>query len=93
MTRFRNILAVYNGTNGSEAVLDQSIAVARGQNARLTLLKQLASGETPDEAQKRLRRIVPWIVQQGVVKVETAVTAALVGGPLFLVLLRRRAGW
>ena len=74
MTRFRNILAVYNGTNGSEAVLDQAIAVAHAHNARLTLLKQLASGDSTDEAQMRLRRIVPWIVQQGVVKVETAVT-------------------
>ena len=75
MTRFRNILAVYNGTNGSEAVLEQAAAIAEAQGARLTLLKQLAAGDSLDEANKRLRRVVPWIVQQGVVRVETLVTA------------------
>jgi universal stress protein E len=74
MTRFHNILAVYNGTTGSEAVLEQAVAVAHAGQARLTLLKQLGPGDTVDEAQKRLRRILPWIVQQGVVKVETDVT-------------------
>lgn len=75
MTRFRNILAVYNGTTGSEAVLEQAVAVAHAEAARLTLLKQLGPGDSVDEAQMRLRRILPWIVQQGVVKVETHVTA------------------
>jgi len=75
MIRFHNILAVYNGTTGSEAVLEQAVAVANAHDARLTLLKQVGVGNSVDEAHKRLRRIVPWIVQQGVVKVETAVTA------------------
>lgn len=75
MTYFRNILAIYNGAAGSEAVLEQAVAVARTPGARLTLLKQLDAGEFADEAQKRLQRLIPWIVQQGVVKIETAVTA------------------
>jgi universal stress protein E len=75
MTRFHNILAVYNGTTGSEAVLEQAVAVARAEDARLTLLKQAGPGDSVDEARKRLRRVLPWIVQQGVVKVETDVTA------------------
>jgi nucleotide-binding universal stress UspA family protein len=73
MICFDNILAVYNGTHGSEAVLEQAIAVARAQNARLTLLRHVGPDETEDLAHMRLRRIVPWIVQQGVAKVETAV--------------------
>jgi universal stress protein E len=75
MTRFRNILAVYNGSTGSEAVLEQAVAVARAEKARLTLLRQCGPGDSVDEARKRLWRILPWIVQQGVVKVETAVAA------------------
>jgi len=75
MTRFRNIVAVYNGTPGSEAVLEQALAVARAERARLTLLKQVVPGGSVEEAQKGLRRILPWIVQQGVVRVDTVVTA------------------
>jgi len=74
MTRFRNILAVYNGTMGSEAVLEQAVAVANAQDARLTLLRQVGAGASAEEAHKQLRRIVPWVVQQGVAKIETAVT-------------------
>lgn len=74
MNRFRNILAVYNDTVGSEAVLEQAVAVARAQGARLTLLKQVASTEAVEDARKRLRRIVPWVVQEGVTRVDTEVT-------------------
>lgn len=74
MTCFRNILAVYNGTMGSEAVLEQAVAVANAQDARLTLLKQVDAGASTEEAHKQLRRIVPWVVQQGIAKIETAVT-------------------
>lgn len=74
MTRFRNILAVYNGTMGSEAVLEQAVAVANAQDARLTLLRHVGVGASSEEAHKQLRRIVPWVVQQGVAKIETAVT-------------------
>lgn len=103
MTRFRNILAVYNGSTGSEAVLEQAIAVAQGQDTRLTLLRQPGPGDSVEEAQKRLRRILPWIVQQGVVKVETAIApdrayqeivrqVALKGHDLVIVSAGRAAG-
>lgn len=75
MPYFRNILAIYNGAAGSEAVLEQAVTIARASGARLTLLKQLGTGDSAGEARKRLKRLVPWIVQQGVVKIESEVTA------------------
>jgi nucleotide-binding universal stress UspA family protein len=82
MKRFKNILAVYDESVGSEAVLDQAVTLARTNGAQLTLVnpvgeKPLSAGALED-AQKRLPRIVPWITQEGVKQVATEV---LVGTP------------
>jgi nucleotide-binding universal stress UspA family protein len=82
MKRFKNILAVYDESVGSEAVLEQAVSLARTNGAQLTLVNTV--GEKPlsagalEEARTRLPRIVPWITQEGVKKVATAV---LVGRP------------
>ena len=82
MKRFRNILAVYNGCVGSEAVLEQAVSLARRNAARLTLVNVLEDyphcADVLREARKRLSRIEPWVAQEGVPDIATTV---LVGTP------------
>lgn len=81
MNRFRNILAVHDGGPGSDDVLVQSVALARANGARLTVVRpqpgERALGMA-DEARRHLGRLVPWIVQEGVGE---ATTDVLVGTP------------
>jgi nucleotide-binding universal stress UspA family protein len=89
MKRFKNILAVYDESVGSEAVLDQAVTLARTNGARLTLVntmgEKLLAPASLEEARKRLPRIVPWITQEGV---KTVATAVLVGTP-YLEIIRQ----
>jgi nucleotide-binding universal stress UspA family protein len=89
MKRFKNILAVYDESVGSEAVLDQAVSLARTNGARLTLVNTVGEKPLPpaalEEARKRLPRIVPWITQEGV---KTVATAVLVGTP-YLEIIRQ----
>lgn len=81
MKRFRNILAVYNGCVGSETVLEQAVSLARNNAARLTLVnaqEDIPSTDALREAQKRLSRIEPWVIREGVPDVATTV---LIGTP------------
>ncbi len=77
MRRFKNILAVYDERAGSEAALEHAVALARANGARLTLVNPIGeksrTASALEAAEKRLRRIVPWIVQEGVTDVDTAV--------------------
>jgi len=81
MNRFRNILAVYNGCFGSETVLEQAVSLARNNGARLTLVNTQEGFHSADayrEARKRLSRIEPWVIREGVRDVATTV---LIGSP------------
>jgi nucleotide-binding universal stress UspA family protein len=81
MDRFRNILAVYGDEAGSDDVLVQAVSIARRTDARLTIVG-CSTQPRPDrlvaEARRRMTRIAPWIVQEGVRDVTTDI---LVGTP------------
>lgn len=88
MNRFRNILAVYNDAPGADDVLVQAVALARANGARLTVVdthENPKSAWLVEEARRRLRRIIPWITQEGVSEVTTDV---LVGTP-YVEIIRR----
>ncbi len=76
MKRFKNILAVYSDGPGGDDALVQAISLARANQARLTVASCL---EFPgpvgflEVARRRLCRITPWIVQEGVNEVTTSV--------------------
>jgi universal stress protein E len=80
--KLKNILAIYDDAVGSDDVLVRAIVLARAANARLTVAKPLnqhpESLSAIEEAHRRLRRIVPWIEQEGVHFVSTEI---LVGTP------------
>lgn len=81
MNRFKRILAVYDDAPGGDDVLVQSVALARANGARLAIVNPLSNPRSPeivDEARRRLRRLLPWVAQEGVTDVSTRV---LVGRP------------
>ena len=63
MRRFKNILAVYDDGVGADDVFSQSVALARVNNARLTLidvaLTHQATQALLEERRKRLERRQP----------------------------------
>lgn len=77
MNGFHDILAVYDNAVGGDDVLVQAIILARDSGAKLTVARiQDESG--PDtaacgEMKRRLTRLVPWIAQEGVTRVETTI--------------------
>jgi universal stress protein E len=76
MTRFKNILAVYNYGPGGDDVLVQAVNMASAVGAKLTVVDTLEppqSAWSMEEARLRLQRIVPWITQEGVSSVTTDV--------------------
>ncbi len=70
MKRFKNILAVYGDEVGADNVFRDSIALAKANNARLTLVDVLNDRFTSeaeiDERRKRLSRLAPAIKADGV---------------------------
>lgn len=81
MNRFKRILAVYDDGPGGDDVLVQAVALARANGASLAVVNPQGNPKSPevvDEARRRLRRILPWIAQEGVTDVTTEV---LVGTP------------
>jgi nucleotide-binding universal stress UspA family protein len=81
MDSFRNILAVYGDTPGSDDVLVQAVALARANAAKLTLVSpcgHVRSARVAEEARRRLTRIVPWMAQEGASCVTTDI---IVGTP------------
>lgn len=79
---FDRILAVYDRSVGGDDVLVEAILLARATGAKLKVARVLGEYERSpavlDEARRRLSRLVPWIVQEGVEQVSTEV---LVGIP------------
>jgi len=88
MDRFRNILAIYHDRAGADSVLVQAVSLARANGAKLTVVGIEEAPRTAavvDEARRHLRRIVPWIVQEGVREVETDVME----GTPYVAIIRR----
>lgn len=79
---FNHILAVYDGAVGSDAVLMKAVGLANATGAQLAVASLLSDGpqwqSRKAEAEKCLKRIVPWVRQEGVDAVSTRV---LVGTP------------
>ena len=69
MKRFKNILAVYGEELGADNVFRDSIALAKANNARLTLIDVLHDRFTSqaeiEERRKRLMRLVPAVHAEG----------------------------
>ena len=81
MDRFRNILAVYGDDPGSDDVLVQAVGLARTSGAALSIVypcEPPRPAKAVEEARRRLLRIVPGILQEGVADVATEV---VVGTP------------
>lgn len=76
MTRFKNILAIYNYGPGGDNVLVQAVNLASAYGAKLTVVDTLERPQSVwsmEEAHLRLQRIIPWITQEGVSSVTTDV--------------------
>jgi len=86
--RFKNILVVFNDVVGNDDTLAQASALARRNNAHLTVVEVLANAPLPStaiaEREKQLRRLTASFRQEGV----TLDTAVLAGTP-FLEIIRR----
>ena len=94
MRRFKNILAVYDDSVGADDVFSQAVALARNNNAHLTLvdvvLAHHATQAVLAERRKRLERIIPAVKAEGVSNVDILVLS----GTPFLEITRQvlRAG-
>ncbi|MGI9524675.1 MAG: universal stress protein [Hyphomicrobiaceae bacterium] len=70
MRRFRNILAIYHDQIGADDVFVQSVALARANGAKLTLIDVVPDRYTTPsgikEREKRLRRLLPALAAEGV---------------------------
>lgn len=76
MDRFRSILAVYSHRPGADSLLRQAVGLARTNAARLTIVQadgRPRSAEMLEEARCHLRRIAPWVAEQGVADITTDV--------------------
>lgn len=77
MRRFKNILAIYDDSVGADDVFSQSVALARANNAQLTLvdvvLPHQATQALLQERRKLLERISIAVKAEGVRQVETRV--------------------
>ncbi|MGI9415624.1 MAG: universal stress protein [Hyphomicrobiales bacterium] len=89
MRRFKNLLAVYGDTIGADDVFCQAVALARANEARLTLVDVLperyATSAGLAERRKRLSRLIPAVSAEGVSEVSVEV---LFGTP-FLEIIRQ----
>ena len=78
MRRFKNILAVYHDDIGADDVFAQSVALARANGARITLIDvvpdKFATPLGVKEREKRLRRLLPAIHAEGVTDARAYVT-------------------
>ena len=88
MRRFKNILAVYHDDIGADDVFAQSVALARANGAKLTLIDvvpdKFATPLGVKEREKRLRRLLPAVHAEGVADARVHVTA----GTPFLEIIR-----
>ncbi|MGI9426421.1 MAG: universal stress protein, partial [Hyphomicrobiaceae bacterium] len=79
MRRFKNILAVYHDEIGADAVFAQSLALARNNDAKLTLIDvvpdRYATPQGLEEREKRLNRLLPAAYAEGVTNASVVVTA------------------
>lgn len=89
MKRFRNILVVYDQAIGGDDALEQALALALQNKARLTLATVLREGQlsagVADEAAKRLQRVAASLNGPSN---EACATAVLIGTP-FLEIIRQ----
>ncbi|MGI9436659.1 MAG: universal stress protein [Geminicoccaceae bacterium] len=89
MKRFKNILAIYDGSLGADDVLSEAISQAQANKARLMMVDVVEAGtqsyEAIEERERRLHRLVPAIQIEAAEKVAAKV---LVGTP-FLEIIRR----
>ncbi len=88
MKRFKNILAVYDGTIGSDDALGRAVSLATSNGAKLTIVDVLPENQRTAsllaEREKRLQRLVPAIDGSQMDGIETQV---LCGTP-FLEIVR-----
>lgn len=89
MKRFSNILVVYDHAIGGDDALEQALALARQNKARLTLATVLREGQLSagvvDEAAKRLQRVAASL--SGISN-EACMSTVLIGTP-FLEIVRQ----
>ncbi|MEM7041931.1 MAG: universal stress protein [Pseudomonadota bacterium] len=89
MKRFKDILAVYDGSIGAEDALNQAMMLARANEAKLTVVDLVEEGRysfnSVKERERRLQRLVPAIRADSVENVEAHV---LVGMP-FLEIIKQ----
>jgi universal stress protein E len=89
MRRFKNILAVYRDEIGADNVFAQSVALARANDAKLTLIDvvpdQYAGRAGVKERKKRLQRLIPAIRAEGVSKAHVL----LLEGTAFLEIIQQ----
>lgn len=89
MKRFKDILAVYDGSVGAEDALSQAMMLARANQAKLTVVDLAEEGRysfnSVKERERRLQRLVPAIRADSVDDVSTKV---LVGTP-FLEIIKQ----
>jgi nucleotide-binding universal stress UspA family protein len=82
MQRFKDILAIYDGHVGAEDALNQAIMLARGNQAKLTLVDLVEEGRytmsSVHERQRRLQRLLPAIKAE---MIESVSVKVLVGIP------------
>ena len=81
MHRFKNILAVYGTTEGSDTVLKHATSLAAKNKARLTLIDVLAPRYTTEcelaERRSLLGRLAPSLMQDGIADVSFKVIAGI----------------
>ena len=77
MRRFKNILALYDDSIGADDVFSQSVALARANQACLTLVDVILTHHATEaglaERRKRLERIKPVVEAEGVRRVDIRV--------------------
>ncbi len=92
MKRFKNVLVVYDDAIGGDDVIEQAVALARENTARLTITTVLRESQLSpaiiEETKKRLQRLAHAVVHAGISEVTTKV---LIGAP-FLLIIREVIG-
>lgn len=89
MKRFKDILAVYDGSIGAEDALNQAMVLARANRAKLTIVDLAEEGRysfrSIQERERRLQRLLPAIRAESVEDVHARI---LIGTP-FLEIIRQ----